>query len=80
MGDNAKALVPQHACFEPTTMYGVTKGLVNYYANIIFTNGVDVRSFHTRLNGYKALRVMERPNMRSHIFYGLIKENRYDVS
>lgn len=79
-GTTPKALVPQHSSFEPTTMYGVTKVagelLCQYYYH---KYGVDVRSIrYPGLNGYKAAPGDGTTEYAIHIFYGLIKENRYE--
>lgn len=72
--------VPQHTSFEPTTIYGVTKVagelLCQYYFHRF---GVDVRSLrYPGLNGYKAAPGDGTTEYAIHIFYGLIKENRYE--
>lgn len=74
-----KQNVPQHTVLEPTTMYGVSKVagelLCQYYFN---RYGVDVRSLrYPGLNGYKAAPGDGTTEYAIHIFYGLIKENRY---
>ncbi|MHC1773103.1 MAG: NAD-dependent epimerase/dehydratase family protein [Flexilinea sp.] len=75
-----KENVPQHSSFEPTTMYGITKVsgelLCKYYFH---KYGVDVRSLRfPGLNGYKAAPGDGTTEYAIHIFYGLIKENRYE--
>ena len=72
--------VPQHASFEPNTMYGVTKVsgelLCQYYWH---RYGVDVRSLrYPGLIGYKAAPGDGTTEYAIHIFYGLIRENRYE--
>ena len=75
-----KILTPQHTSFEPNTMYGVTKVsgelLCQYYHH---RYGVDVRSLrYPGLNGYKAMPGDGTTEYAIHIFYGLIRENRYE--
>lgn len=75
-----KQNVPQHTILEPTTIYGVAKVagelLCQYYYNRF---GVDVRSLrYPGLNGYKAKPGDGTTEYAIHIFYGLIKENRYE--
>lgn len=71
--------VPQHTVLEPTTMYGVNKVagelLCQYYHK---RYNVDVRSLrYPGLNGYKAAPGDGTTEYAIHIFYGLIKDNRY---
>ncbi len=72
--------VPQHTVLEPTTMYGVTKvtgELMCQYYNKRY--GVDVRSLrYPGLNGFKAKPGDGTTEYAIHIFYGLIKENKYE--
>lgn len=72
--------VPQNTILEPTTIYGVTKVtgelMCQYYFN---RYGVDVRSLrYPGLNGYKADPGDGTTEYAIHIFYGLIKENKYE--
>ena len=74
-----KKMTPQHTILEPTTMYGVTKLagelLCQYYCN---RWGVDVRSLrYPGLIGYQAPPGDGTTEYSVHIFYGLLKENRY---
>ncbi len=76
-----KVKTPQHTVIEPTTVYGVTKYagelLCQYYHN---RWGVDVRSLrYPGLIGYKAPPGDGTTEYSVHIFYGLLKENRYSV-
>ncbi len=72
--------VPQHTVLEPTTMYGVTKvtgELLCQYYNKRY--GVDVRSLrYPGLNGFKAKPGDGTTEYAIHIFYGLIRENKYE--
>ncbi len=75
-----KVMVPQHTSFEPLTIYGVTKVsgelLCQYYHNRF---GVDVRSLRfPGLNGTHADPGDGTTEYAIHIFYGLIRENRYE--
>lgn len=75
-----KQNVPQHTILEPTTMYGVNKVagelLCQYY---YLRYGVDVRSLrYPGLNGYKAAPGDGTTEYAIHIFYGLVKENKYE--
>jgi nucleoside-diphosphate-sugar epimerase len=77
-----KALVPQHASFEPTTMYGVTKVAGELLCQYYFHKyGVDVRSIrYPGLNGYKAAPGDGTTEYAIHIFYGLSKRIVMNVS
>lgn len=71
--------VPQHSSFEPVTIYGVTKVtgeiLGQYYYHRF---GVDFRSLRfPGLNGTKAKPGDGTTEYAIHIFYGLVRENRY---
>lgn len=72
--------VPQHTVLEPTTMYGVTKvtgELMCQYYNKRY--GVDVRSLrYPGLNGFKAKPGDGTTEYAIHIFYGLIRDNKYE--
>lgn len=74
-----KKEVPQHSSFEPLTIYGVTKitgeVLGQYYHHRF---GVDFRSLRfPGLNGTRAKPGDGTTEYAIHIFYGLIRENRY---
>jgi len=74
-----KKMTPQHTVLEPTTIYGVTKLagelLCQYYFN---RWGVDVRSLRfPGLIGYQAPPGDGTTEYSVHIFYGLLKENKY---
>lgn len=76
-----KKNTPQHTVIEPTTIYGVTKYagelLCQYYHN---RWGVDVRSLrYPGLIGYQAPPGDGTTEYSVHIFYGLLKENKYSV-
>lgn len=74
-----KKMTPQQTVLEPTTIYGVTKvtgELLCQYYNLRW--GVDVRSLrYPGLIGYKAPPGDGTTEYSVHIFYGLLKENRY---
>lgn len=74
-----KREVPQHSSFEPVTIYGVTKvtgEMLGQYYHHRF--GVDFRSLRfPGLNGTKAKPGDGTTEYAIHIFYGLIRENRY---
>lgn len=74
-----KESVPQHTVLEPTTMYGVTKVAGELLCQYYFMRyGVDVRSLrYPGLNGYKAAPGDGTTEYAIHIFYGLLKENKY---
>jgi nucleoside-diphosphate-sugar epimerase len=74
-----KESVPQHTILEPTTMYGVTKVTGELLCQYYFLRyGVDVRSLrYPGLNGYKASPGDGTTEYAIHIFYGLLKDNRY---
>lgn len=72
---------PQHTSLEPTTIYGVGKVsgelLCQYYWK---RYGVDVRSLrYPGLTGYKAPPGDGTTEYSVHIFYGLLKENKYNA-
>lgn len=76
-----KTDTPQHTVIEPTTVYGVTKYtgelLCQYYHK---RWGVDVRSLrYPGLIGYQAPPGDGTTEYSVHIFYGLLKENKYSV-
>ena len=76
-----KVNTPQHTVIEPTTIYGVTKYagelLCQYYHN---RWGVDVRSLrYPGLIGYQAPPGDGTTEYSVHIFYGLLRENKYSV-
>lgn len=74
-----KKNTPQQTVLEPTTIYGVTKvtgELLCQYYNLRW--GVDVRSLrYPGLIGYKAPPGDGTTEYSVHIFYGLLKENKY---
>ena len=74
-----KKNTPQQTVLEPTTIYGVTKvtgELLCQYYNLRW--GVDVRSLrYPGLIGYKAPPGDGTTEYSVHIFYGLLKDNRY---
>jgi nucleoside-diphosphate-sugar epimerase len=75
-----KENVPQHTSLEPTSMYGVTKVagelLCQYYHQ---RYGVDVRSLrYPGLNGWKAAPGDGTTEYAIHIFYGAVRDNRYE--
>lgn len=74
-----KVSTPQHTILEPTTIYGVTKLagelLCQYYFN---RWGVDVRSLrYPGLIGYQAPPGDGTTEYSVHIFYGLLRKNKY---
>lgn len=74
-----KINTPQHTSIEPTTMYGITKLtgelLLQYYWK---RWGVDSRSLrYPGLIGYQAPPGDGTTEYSVHIFYGLLKENKY---
>jgi nucleoside-diphosphate-sugar epimerase len=76
-----KKETPQHTSLEPTTIYGVGKVsgelLCQYYWK---RYGVDVRSLrYPGLTGYKAPPGDGTTEYSVHIFYGLLKENKYSA-
>lgn len=75
-----KQNVPQHTVLEPSTIYGVSKvsgELLCAYYNKRY--GVDVRSLrYPGLNGYKAEPGDGTTEYAIHIFYGLIREKKYE--
>jgi nucleoside-diphosphate-sugar epimerase len=74
-----KKKTPQHTVLEPSTIYGVSKvtgELLCQYYHLRW--GVDVRSLrYPGLIGYKAPPGDGTTEYSVHIFYGLLKENRY---
>lgn len=76
-----KTHTPQHTILEPTTIYGVTKYAGELLCQYYYTRwGVDVRSVrYPGLIGYKAPPGDGTTEYSVHIFYGLLKENRYRV-
>lgn len=74
-----KLHTPQHTILEPTTMYGATKLAGELLCQYYFQRwGVDVRSLrYPGLIGYKAPPGDGTTEYSVHIFYGLIKENKY---
>ena len=75
-----KISTPQHTSFEPNTMYGVTKVAGELLCQYYFERyGVDVRSLrYPGLNGCKAEPGDGTTEYAIHIFYGLVRENRYE--
>lgn len=75
-----KQKTPQHTVLEPTTMYGVTKLAGELLCQYYFLRwGVDVRSLrYPGLIGYQAPPGDGTTEYSVHIFYGLLKENRYN--
>jgi nucleoside-diphosphate-sugar epimerase len=76
-----KINTPQHTSLEPTTIYGVAKVagelMCQYYFN---RYGVDVRSLrYPGLTGYKAPPGDGTTEYSVHIFYALLKENKYSA-
>lgn len=76
-----KKRTPQHTVLEPTTIYGVTKVSGELLCQYYFLRwGVDVRSVrYPGLTGYKAPPGDGTTEYSVHIFYGLLKENKYSV-
>ncbi len=76
-----KKMTPQHTVLEPTTIYGATKVTGELLCQYYFVRwGVDVRSLrYPGLIGYKAPPGDGTTEYSVHIFYGLLKENRYSV-
>lgn len=74
-----KQQVPQHTSLEPTTIYGVSKVTGELLCQYYFKRyGVDVRSLrYPGLNGYKAAPGDGTTEYAIHIFYGLLRDNRY---
>lgn len=72
---------PQHTILEPTTIYGATKVSGELLCQYYFLRwGVDVRSVrYPGLTGYKAPPGDGTTEYSVHIFYGLLKENKYSV-
>lgn len=76
-----KKMTPQNTVLEPTTIYGATKVSGELLCQYYFMRwGVDVRSLRfPGLIGYKAPPGDGTTEYSVHIFYGLLKENRYSV-
>jgi nucleoside-diphosphate-sugar epimerase len=74
-----KKMTPQNTVLEPTTIYGVTKVTGELLCQYYFTRwGVDSRSLrYPGLIGYKAPPGDGTTEYSVHIFYGLLKENKY---
>lgn len=74
-----KKITPQNTVLEPTTIYGVTKVAGELLCQYYFTRwGVDVRSLrYPGLIGYKAPPGDGTTEYSVHIFYGVLKENKY---
>jgi nucleoside-diphosphate-sugar epimerase len=74
-----KVSTPQHTSIEPTTIYGVTKLTGELLCQYYFKRwGVDARSLrYPGLIGYKAPPGDGTTEYSVHIFYGLLKENKY---
>lgn len=76
-----KTDTPQHTSIEPTTIYGVTKVAGELLCQYYFKRwGVDARSLrYPGLIGYKAPPGDGTTEYSVHIFYGLLKENKYSA-
>lgn len=76
-----KTMTPQHTVLEPTTIYGATKVAGELLCQYYFVRwGVDVRSLrYPGLIGYQAPPGDGTTEYSVHIFYGLLRENRYSV-
>jgi nucleoside-diphosphate-sugar epimerase len=74
-----KENTPQHTSLEPTTIYGVAKVAGELMCQYYWKRwGVDVRSLrYPGLTGYKAPPGDGTTEYSVHIFYGLLKENKY---
>ncbi len=74
-----KKNTPQNTVLEPTTIYGVTKVAGELLCQYYHARwGVDVRSLrYPGLIGYQAPPGDGTTEYSVHIFYGLLKENRY---
>ncbi len=74
-----KIKTPQYTVLEPTTIYGVTKVTGELLCQYYFLRwGVDVRSLrYPGLIGYQAPPGDGTTEYSVHIFYGLLKENKY---
>jgi nucleoside-diphosphate-sugar epimerase len=74
-----KVGTPQHTSLEPTTIYGVAKVAGELMCQYYFKRyGVDARSLrYPGLTGYKAPPGDGTTEYSVHIFYGLLKENKY---
>jgi nucleoside-diphosphate-sugar epimerase len=70
---------PQHTSLEPTTIYGVGKVTGELMCQYYWKRyGVDARSLrYPGLTGYKAPPGDGTTEYSVHIFYGLLKENKY---
>ena len=70
---------PQHTSLEPTTIYGVGKVTGELMCQYYFKRyGVDARSLrYPGLTGYKAPPGDGTTEYSVHIFYGLLKDNKY---
>ena len=74
-----KIKTPQHTSLEPTTIYGVAKVAGELLCQYYFKRyGVDARSLrYPGLTGYKAPPGDGTTEYSVHIFYRLLKENKY---
>lgn len=74
-----KIKTPQNTILEPTTIYGITKVAGELLCQYYFKRwGVDVRSLrYPGLIGYKAPPGDGTTEYSVHIFYGLLKDNKY---
>lgn len=74
-----KINTPQHTSLEPTTIYGVGKVAGELLCQYYFKRyGVDARSLrYPGLTGYKAPPGDGTTEYSVHIFYGLLKNNKY---
>lgn len=72
---------PQHTSIEPTTIYGITKVTGELLLQYYFKRwGVDGRSLrYPGLIGYKAPPGDGTTEYSVHIFYGLLKDNKYSA-
>lgn len=75
-----KKMTPQNTVLEPTTIYGVTKVAGELLCQYYFKRwGVDARSLrYPGLIGYDAPPGDGTTEYSVHIFYGLLKENKYN--
>lgn len=75
-----KLNVPQHASFEPATVYGITKLTGELLCHYYFVNyGVDVRSLrYPGINGWKGDPGDGTTEYAMHIFYGALRNNAYE--
>lgn len=76
-----KLKTPQNTVLEPTTIYGATKVAGELLCQYYYVRwGVDVRSLrYPGLIGYQAPPGDGTTEYSVHIFYGLLKENKYSV-